>query len=215
MSSPDKSETCNLPPFCRSVSKDWTIVFVLGGPGCGKGTQCQRIVQDFGFLHLSAGDLLRAEVKKGTDVGQNCEKLMKEGKLVPLEVTLTLLQNAMNSSGKNRFLIDGFPRAVDQAKAFENKVGMPDKVLFLECPQKVMEERLMKRGETSGRVDDTPATILKRFETFERESMPVAAHYEALDPNIILKVSSVPPPDLVYNVIHHSLKNLPRLNIIT
>lgn len=93
-----------------------------GGPGCGKGTQCELIVRDFGFLHLSAGNLLREEVKKGTPAGKNCEKLMKEGKLVPLEVTLTLLENAMNNSNKTRFLIDGFPRAIDQAKAFEKKV---------------------------------------------------------------------------------------------
>lgn len=96
----------------------------LGGPGSGKGTQCERIVRDFGFLHLSAGDLLRDEVKKGTNVGKNCEKLMKEGLLVPVEVTLELLKKAMKHGKKKAkgYLIDGFPRAVDQAQAFQKKV---------------------------------------------------------------------------------------------
>ena len=96
----------------------------LGGPGSGKGTQCERIVRDFGFLHLSAGDLLRDEVKKGTEVGKDCEKLMKEGLLVPVEVTLELLKKAMKQGKKKAkgYLIDGFPRAVDQAQAFEKKV---------------------------------------------------------------------------------------------
>lgn len=96
------------------------IIFVLGGPGSGKGTQCERIVRDFGMLHLSSGDLLREEVKKGTEIGRTCEQLMKEGKLVPVEVTLKLIKQAMEGGKKTApgFLIDGFPRAVDQAELF-------------------------------------------------------------------------------------------------
>ncbi|BBM98597.1 adenylate kinase [Marchantia polymorpha subsp. ruderalis] len=190
-----------------------TVVFVLGGPGCGKGTQCEKIVKDFGFLHLSAGDLLREEVKKGTPVGLNCDKLMKEGKLVPVEVTLGLIEKAMTASGKSRFLIDGFPRAIDQAKAFEAKICRPDKVLFLECPKEVMEQRLLKRGESSGRSDDNQATIIKRFETFQKESMPVIGFYDGVDKNIVAKVSSVPPPNQVYEVVVSVLRNIPGLEV--
>ncbi|BBM98598.1 hypothetical protein Mp_1g14700 [Marchantia polymorpha subsp. ruderalis] len=184
-----------------------------GGPGCGKGTQCEKIVKDFGFLHLSAGDLLREEVKKGTPVGLNCDKLMKEGKLVPVEVTLGLIEKAMTASGKSRFLIDGFPRAIDQAKAFEAKICRPDKVLFLECPKEVMEQRLLKRGESSGRSDDNQATIIKRFETFQKESMPVIGFYDGVDKNIVAKVSSVPPPNQVYEVVVSVLRNIPGLEV--
>ena len=98
-----------------------------GGPGSGKGTQCDRIVRDFGYTHLSTGDLLRDEVKKGTEIGRQCEQLMEDGKLVPVEVTLKLIKKAMKEGKKNNtkgFLIDGFPRAVDQAEMFEKKVTL-------------------------------------------------------------------------------------------
>ncbi|KAG0629406.1 hypothetical protein M758_1G101400 [Ceratodon purpureus] len=175
-----------------------------GGPGSGKGTQCERIVRDFGFLHLSSGDLLRAEVSKGTKIGKECEQLMKDGKLVPVEVTLELIKKAMTEGKKTAkgFLIDGFPRAVDQAELFEKKVGRPRLVVFLECPKAVMEERLLKRGESSGRSDDNMATIIKRFNTYHRESMPVMKFYEKMEPDVVLKVSSVPPPDEVYKEIN-------------
>ncbi|KAG0579308.1 hypothetical protein KC19_4G089500 [Ceratodon purpureus] len=187
-----------------NLPKGRPIIFVLGGPGSGKGTQCDRIVRDFGYLHLSAGDLLRDEVKYGTEIGQECEQLMKDGKLVPVEVTLKLIKKAMkeNRNSTTGFLIDGFPRAVDQAEVFEKKVGRPKLVVFLDCPREEMEKRLLKRGETSGRSDDNMDTILKRFDTFLLESMPVVKYYDNLQPGLVIKVSSVPPPDDVYKEIY-------------
>lgn len=93
------------------------VVFVLGGPGAGKGTQCAHIVEDFGFVHLSAGDLLRDELKKGGDTGNMIKKLIAEGAIVPVAVTLGLLKQAMQehqAQGRNLFLIDGFPRNYGQ-----------------------------------------------------------------------------------------------------
>ncbi|KAL3701058.1 hypothetical protein R1sor_019080 [Riccia sorocarpa] len=200
------SKNFDKPAGIGSISTKRTVVFVLGGPGCGKGTQCERIVKEFGFVHLSAGDLLRLEVKKASPLGKKCDALMKEGKLVPVEITLGLIEKAMKASGKKLFLIDGFPRAIDQAKAFEAKICRPDKVLFLECPKEVMQQRLLKRGESSGRSDDNEATIIKRFETFEKESLPVIGHYNSIDKNIVSKVSSVPPPDQVYKTIQEILR---------
>jgi adenylate kinase family enzyme len=83
----------------------------------GKGTQCEKLVKEFGYHHLSAGDLLRDEVKSGSKLGHSLEALMKEGKLVPQGVTIALLRNAMIQSGKSTFLIDGFPRALDQVQS--------------------------------------------------------------------------------------------------
>ena len=96
---------------------------LLGGPGTGKGTQCSRLTKEFGFKHLSVGDLLRDEVKKGKKIGKQCAELMDEGKLVPVKISLGLLKNAMKESNSQRgFLIDGFPRACNQARAFEKQV---------------------------------------------------------------------------------------------
>jgi UMP-CMP kinase len=99
-----------------------TVIFVLGGPGSGKGTQCQNLVKEFKFTHLSAGDLLRNELTKGTKNSELLESYLKDGKIVPMEITINLIKNAMEASESNRFLIDGFPRQMDQALQFEKSV---------------------------------------------------------------------------------------------
>lgn len=86
------------------------VVFVLGGPGSGKGTNCERIVKDFGYVHLSAGDLLRAERASGSELAEMINTYIKEGKIVPAEVTVRLLKAAMEKCETKKFLIDGFPR---------------------------------------------------------------------------------------------------------
>lgn len=85
-------------------------MFVLGGPGSGKGTNCAKLVDTFGFVHLSAGDLLREERQSGSELAEMINTYIAEGKIVPAEVTVRLLRNAMEKSGKKKFLVDGFPR---------------------------------------------------------------------------------------------------------
>jgi len=157
---------------------DITVVFVLGGPGSGKGTQCEKLVKDFGFVHLSAGDLLREEQQRpGSQFGELIQNIMKEGKIVPSEITITLLEKAMIENDSDRFIIDGFPRQLDQASAFEKEVVESTFVIYFECSEEVMLKRLLKRGETSGRVDDNIESIKKRFKTFIDTSYPVVEHY--------------------------------------
>ncbi|XP_065829208.1 adenylate kinase isoenzyme 5-like isoform X2 [Oscarella lobularis] len=160
-------------------AKTTKIVFVLGGPGSGKGTQCERIVSQYGLVHFSAGDLLRAEVASGSKIGKQLEEIMKEGKLVPLEITIGLLEAAMLKAGDvPGFLIDGFPREINQALEFEKSIAECSIVLSYECTEDVMTERLLERGKTSGRADDNEETIRKRLETFRQSTMPVLDHYE-------------------------------------
>lgn len=133
-----------------------TVIFVLGGPGAGKGTQCERLVKDYGFVHLSAGDLLRAEQNRtGSQYGDLIKSYIKEGKIVPSEITIALLENAMKAAlkvegngkvesdgveysvgekheskwkdGKGRFLVDGFPREMGQAVKFDESVSLERK----------------------------------------------------------------------------------------
>nr|KAJ3418359.1 bifunctional uridylate/adenylate kinase [Polyrhizophydium stewartii] len=174
-----------------------TVVFVLGGPGAGKGTQCARLVQDFGFVHLSAGDLLREERNRpGSPYGELINTYIKEGKIVPMEITIALLRIAMSKSGGKRFLVDGFPRQMDQALKFEELVCESKIVLYFECPEEEMLKRLLKRGETSGRVDDNIESIRKRFETFRDTSYPVIEYYDKIGK--VKKVSCLNPVDKVY-----------------
>jgi len=152
---------------------DGPVVFVLGGPGSGKGTQCAKLVERYGAAHFSAGDLLRAEAKKGTEQGKMIDEMIKQGALVPTQITLDLLKAAIKSR-KGPYLIDGFPRSLDNLQAFDNQVyGGCALTLVYDLSEAAMEERLLKHGETSGRADDNAATIKKRFKTFWDESMPV------------------------------------------
>ncbi|KAJ2002155.1 bifunctional uridylate/adenylate kinase [Coemansia thaxteri] len=156
-----------------------TVVFVLGGPGSGKGTNSEKLVHDFGFVHLSAGDLLRAEQKREvSQYGELIAHYIREGLIVPHEITIGLLRNAMmDHPDCDRFLIDGFPRNLVQAKAFEDTVCRAQKVLYFECPEAVMLDRLLNRGKTSGRTDDNIESIKKRFNTYVNDSKPVIDAY--------------------------------------
>lgn len=133
--------------FLRSVYRLFStmskpqVVFVLGGPGAGKGTQCSNIVSKFGFVHLSAGDLLRAECSKPDSAfGDLINSHIKNGTIVPVEITCKLIQNAMEVSTANQFLIDGFPRNKDNMNGWNTTIG--DQVdllfvLFLDCSENV------------------------------------------------------------------------------
>ncbi|CAG8608460.1 6462_t:CDS:10 [Ambispora gerdemannii] len=158
---------------------DSLIVFVLGGPGSGKGTQCEQLEQMYGLVHISTGDLLRQEVANDTEIGQEIKNAMEEGKMVSNDVTTKLLSQAMEAAGHDvsGFLIDGFPRTMDQAIEFENNIGSCTFVLYYECPTQVLVDRLVKRGETSGRMDDNLTSIEKRIQVFEKTSLPVIEYY--------------------------------------
>ena len=202
------------PTFSPSQA---TVVFVLGGPGAGKGTQCANLVRDYGFTHLSAGDLLRAEQDRpGSQFGGLIRDCIRDGEIVPMEVTVQLLENAMtevirpSSSSSSpssapgggeekkpkKFLIDGFPRKMDQAIKFEETVCPAKFVLFYDCPEEEMEKRLLERGKTSGREDDNTESIKKRFRTFVETSMPVVDYYEKQ--GRVVKIDATPSPEKVY-----------------
>jgi UMP-CMP kinase len=187
-----------------------TVLFVLGGPGAGKGTQCANLVREYHFTHLSAGDLLRAEQDRpGSEFGKLIKDYIKNGAIVPMEVTVQLLENAMtealqkNKSNKGKFLIDGFPRKMDQALKFEEAVCPAKFVLFFDCPEDVMQKRLLKRGETSGRADDNEESIKKRFKTFVETSMPVVEYYEKQ--GRVIRIPATEGPDEVYRLTKKSL----------
>ncbi|KAJ2823482.1 bifunctional uridylate/adenylate kinase [Coemansia furcata] len=185
-----------------------TVVFVLGGPGSGKGTNSEKLVDDFGFVHLSAGDLLRAEQKR--DVSQYGELIahyIREGLIVPHEITIGLLRNAMMDRPEcDRFLIDGFPRNLVQAKAFEDSVCQAQKVLYFECPEAVLLERLLNRGKTSGRSDDNIESIKKRFNTYFNDSKPVIDAYDK--EGKVITVSCQGSMDDVYKNAHTQVTQL-------
>lgn len=186
-----------------------TVVYVLGGPGAGKGTQCTKLSQDFDFCHLSAGDLLRAEQNRdGSQYGELIRTCIREGSIVPKEVTSKLLENAMAAEiqsrsghrgwpdGEGRFLIDGFPRKMDQALLFDEVVCPASLVIHFTTTEDVMLERLLERGKTSGREDDNIDSIRKRFRTYYEQTMPVIEHYSNLGK--LVEIDSTKSIDMLY-----------------
>lgn len=164
------------------ASNQHRVVFILGGPGSGKGTQCDRIVTHYKCIHLSAGDLLRQERARNGKYAQAIEEAIVAGNIVPVEITLGLLADAMNQKaadpeyGAAIFLIDGFPRNFDNLDGWTRL--MKDKtcilgLLVINCPVEELERRILSRGATSGRSDDNLASARKRFATFETHTMPV------------------------------------------
>ncbi|KAF2707159.1 UMP-CMP kinase-like protein [Pleomassaria siparia CBS 279.74] len=189
--------------------KEVTVIYVLGGPGSGKGTQCKKLASRYGFKHVSAGDLLREEQNRpGSEFGSLIANCILQGTIVPLVVTIKLLENAMKEAmdkdGTTMFLIDGFPRQLDQAHAFEASVVPSTFILFFDCPEDVMEERLLTRGKTSGRSDDNPETIRKRFRTFVETSMPVVHEFEKKGK--VITISAARGPDEVYEDVQAVFK---------
>ncbi|KAI1208714.1 uridylate kinase [Annulohypoxylon truncatum] len=208
MSTIDNLKDRTTPVFSKD---DVTVLFVLGGPGAGKGTQCERLVAKYGFAHLSAGDLLRAEQNRpNSEFGSLIREHIRNGTIVPMEVTIALLESSMRSilssnpnPSKGKFLIDGFPRKLDQALKFEEAVVPARFVLFYDCPEAEMERRLMERGKTSGREDDNADSIRKRFRTFVDTSMPVVEYFEAQDR--VVKIDARPEPDKVFEATQAEL----------
>lgn len=157
---------------------------LFGPPGAGKGTQSQKLIEKYGLIHLSTGDLLRGEISQGTELGLEAKKLMDHGKLVPDEVVIGMISHKLdaNKSAKG-FIFDGFPRTVAQAEALdgllESKKTPISGMIALEVPDDELERRLLERGKESGRPDDAnPEVIRKRIKEYNDKTAPVAGFYK-------------------------------------
>ena len=162
-----------------AVGEKPRIVFVIGGPGCGKGTQCKRIVQNFKYQSFSTGDLLRQYVKDKKDGYEEIENQMKEGKLISSSTLMKVLKEYIINSPNKKILVDGHPRNQENIDVWEKE--MKDEVevkgaLYIEVSNEEMTKRLLGRNE--GRADDNEETIKKRLDTFEKETKPIVEYFE-------------------------------------
>ncbi|HVW96625.1 MAG TPA: adenylate kinase [Mucilaginibacter sp.] len=158
---------------------------LFGPPGAGKGTQSQKLIEKYGLIHLSTGDLLRSEIAQGTDLGLEAKKLMDEGMLVPDAVVIGMISHKLDANKNAKgFIFDGFPRTVAQAEALdvllESKKAPISGMITLEVPDDELEKRLLLRGKDSGRPDDAnPEVIRKRIKEYNDKTAPVAGFYKA------------------------------------
>jgi len=152
---------------------------IFGPPGSGKGTQSVRLAEKFNLLHLSTGDMLRAEIAAGTELGKKMSLIMSKGELVPDEVVIEMIANKIDSSkGNAGFLFDGFRRTVAQTVSLEkmlNDRGMKiDQMLVLDVDHDELVKRLIARAELSGRPDDKdPAVIENRIDVYNEKTLPI------------------------------------------
>ena len=160
-------------------------IVLFGPPGAGKGTQSENLIAKFKLVHLSTGDLLRAERKAGTPLGTKANQYIEKGELVPDEVVIGMIENKIKEyASPNGFIFDGFPRTVPQAKALDellkkNNTAISGMVsLVVEYEELV--KRLLNRGKDSGRADDQDVNIIKnRIDVYNRETLPVADFYKS------------------------------------
>ena len=161
-------------------------IVLFGPPGAGKGTQSHNIIERFGLIHLSTGELLRHEIAEGTALGMEAKKLMDEGLLVPDEVVIGMISNKLdNNKGAKGFIFDGFPRTVAQAEALDqllrSKHSKIHGMIALEVNAEELENRLLHRGKDSGRPDDAnPEIIRNRIREYNNKTAIVADHYKSL-----------------------------------
>ncbi|EGF25064.1 nucleoside monophosphate kinase [Rhodopirellula baltica] len=162
------------------------VVFVLGGPGAGKGTMCELAESQLGWVHLSTGDLLRAEREANGPHAAAIEEIIAAGNLVPSTIVVKLLRDAMEKitreTGNRNFLLDGFPRSESNLEAWYDVFGKDTelpKMLFFECPYDVLEKRVLARAKYTGRQDDNLVSLKSRFDTFKKETLPTVKFFKS------------------------------------
>lgn len=168
-------------------------LILFGPPGSGKGTQSEKLIVKYGLKHLSTGDLLRSEITRQTALGLEAKSFMDKGQLVPDEVVIGMISSALDENlDATGFLFDGFPRTSAQAKALDNllelKASSIAVMLALDVSEEELVSRLVKRGETSGRSDDTNDQVIRaRITEYHNKTAAVADYYQGFDKVVMIK----------------------------
>jgi adenylate kinase len=159
-------------------------LILFGPPGSGKGTQSEKLIEKYGWIHLSTGNLLREEIANQTQLGIEAKSFMEKGQLVPDAVVIGMIGSALDANpNATGFLFDGFPRTVAQAEALDELLAEKNTaislMLALEVGHQELMKRLINRGKTSGRIDDTDEGIIRaRLQEYENKTAPVAGFYD-------------------------------------
>lgn len=158
-------------------------IVIFGAPGSGKGTQSALLVEKYGFKHISTGDVLRAEIKNGTELGKTAQTFIDKGQLIPDSLMIDILAATYDAMQPcDGVIFDGFPRTIPQAEALKEMLARRGTevagMLELAVPDEMLTERLINRGKTSGRADDNEETIKKRLAVYNEQTAPLIEWYE-------------------------------------
>jgi adenylate kinase len=184
-------------------------ILILGPQGSGKGTQAQRIAASYGIAHIATGDMLREAMANGSELGRRVKPIYDAGELVPDDLMIGLIRERLEQDDvEDGFVLDGFPRTMAQAEALDEMLREIDRpitvVLQLDVPEEVCVERLSKRAQEEGRVDDTPEAIRTRLGLYRRETEPVIEQHRAQG-NLVL-IHGDRPVDEVFSEIQQALE---------
>ena len=159
-------------------------IVIFGAPGSGKGTQSDKIIENYGLNHISTGDVLRAEIKKGSELGKTAQSYIDKGNLIPDDLMVSILASVYDGLGRGHkgVIFDGFPRTIPQAEALKQMLSeRGDKVaamIELDVPEDELMKRLLLRGQQSGRADDNEETIKKRLVVYHSQTQPLIEWYK-------------------------------------
>ena len=159
-------------------------IVIFGAPGAGKGTQSDKLIEKYGLGHISTGDVLRNEIKNGTELGQTAKGYIDNGQLIPDDLMVSILASVYDGFGKEHagVIFDGFPRTIPQAEALKKMLAerghQIDAMIELSVPEDELMARLLNRGKLTGRSDDNEETIKKRLEVYHNQTAPLIEWYE-------------------------------------
>lgn len=159
-------------------------IVIFGAPGAGKGTQSDKLIEKYGLGHISTGDVLRNEIKNGTELGQTAKGYIDNGQLIPDDLMVSILASVYDGFGKEHagVIFDGFPRTIPQAEALKKMLAerghQIDAMIELSVPEDELMARLLNRGKLTGRSDDNEETIKKRLDVYHNQTAPLIEWYE-------------------------------------
>lgn len=158
-------------------------IVIFGAPGSGKGTQSEKLIDEYGLFHVSTGEVLRDHISRGTDLGKVADSYISQGQLIPDDLMIDILDRVLedNPESKKGVIFDGFPRTIPQAEALKKMLGKRGSkvhaVVGLEVDDNELVDRLVKRGQMSGRSDDNPETINQRLKVYHSQTSPLRDYY--------------------------------------
>lgn len=182
---------------------------LFGPPGSGKGTLAKNLVEKYGFIHLSTGDMIRKEIAEQSELGKMAAEIINNGALLSDDIVIKMIKNRIASESIDAFgfIFDGFPRTVPQAEALTkmlNENGTPlNAFVKLDVPQEILMERMLRRAEIENRPDDTEEVILNRFKEYEAKTLPVFDYFK--NENICFEIDSIGPPERTVRIFDEAL----------
>ena len=188
-------------------------IVIFGAPGSGKGTQSDNLIEHYNLFHISTGDVLRDNIRRGTELGQIAKGFIDQGQLVPDELIIDILAQVLDENKdkvQQGVIFDGFPRTIPQAEALEQLLAdrgtQIDAVVGLEVPEEELIRRILLRGQMSGRSDDNEETARKRLETYHNQTSPLKAYYE--EKGKYHAINGLGTIDGIFDLIKEALDNL-------